>query len=577
MYAALSSNSPFSRIETHGTLPTALRKVAERPCKSAGVISDHRTLSYAELDIAARRLARTLIASGVSPGDRIALHRRNGAELIIGYFACFYAGAIAVPVNTRFKAAEIEYVLGHSGASIYIGEPELFKEIEGIRPRLATVRRFIVEPGDFDDCQHLAVLAALPIVAADRPAVILYTSGSAARPKGVVHTHRTLLSAARGVGLKENDVAVIATPMVHAAGLVTLIACVDAAAGAALVAGFEPDTVLDTIERHRGTFLVGMPVGYRALIDAQSSRPRDLPAATRYLASGDSVPPGLKEDFARCFGRPLREAFGTTETGLIAVSGCVAASRLDTFGRAIPGVEIAVTDENGAPAPLGATGEMIVRSPALMVGYWNNPAASEAAFTDGWYRTGDLVSEDFDGNLHFHGRKKDVIVRGGSNLSPQEIEAALYEHPAVLEAGVVGEPDLLWGQRVVAFVARRPGHRVAAAELTAFVAARVAAYRVPEEIVFLGVLPKSATGKILRRALRKPGDLNPPRAAPASAVTERPAAAIEPVATSEPAVEQDAPARTSAPYGDGEALWRWFVVAWLAAGYVLTGVAYFLG
>jgi acyl-CoA synthetase (AMP-forming)/AMP-acid ligase II len=515
------------------------------------LICDRRTLSFPELDIAARRLARNLIASGAYPGDRVALHMRNGPELAIGYFGCFYAGAIAVPVNMRLKGPEIEYVLCHSGASIYLGETGFAAEIEEIRPRLKSIRRFIVEPEDFDDCRDRSALASLPIVAADRSAVILYTSGATARPKkGVVHTHRTLLSAARGFGLREDDVAVIATPMTHASGLMTLIASVDAAASAVICASLEPDAVLDAVARHRGTVMLGMPSTYRAMIEAQAALPRDLPATTRYLASGESTWPGLKEDFARRFGRPLREVFGTTETGLIAVSGCTATSRLDTCGRAIPGVEIAVTDENGDPTPLGVTGEMIVRSGAMTDGYWDDPTATEEAFIDGWYRTGDLVSLDLDGSLRFYGRKGEVIVRDGSNVSPQEIEAALCEHPAVLEAGVIGEPDFRSGERVVAFVNRRRGHNVTADELIAFVAARVAPHTVPEEIVFLGVLPRDATGKIVRRALRRSGDGS------GFVAPQRP---------------------PQAPDSRVKAFWRWFMAASVVAGYLLTGVASYLG
>ncbi|HLZ81998.1 MAG TPA: AMP-binding protein [Caulobacteraceae bacterium] len=561
----------LSSFGAYGTLTTTLRKAAEWPPKTSGIICANLTLSYPELDVSARRLAKNLIASGVCPGDRIALHMHNGLQLATGYFACFYAGAIAVPVNTRLKGPEIEYVLGHSGASIYIGEPGLVDEIEAIRPRLANIRRFIVAPEDFEDNRDRSAPASLPIVAADRPAVILYTSGTTARPKGVVHTHRTLLNASRGCGLAADDVAVVVTPMVHAAGLATLIASVAAGASAVIPERLDADAVLDAIANHGGTFLLAMPVTYRALIAAQSARPRDLPVATRYLASGDSVPPALKEEFARCFGRPLREVFGATETGMIAAGAGVATSHLDVFGRAIPGVDIAVVNDDGDPVPLGATGEMIVRSAAVTVGYWNNPAATEEAIADGWYRTGDLVSEDFDGNLRFHGRKKEIIVRGGSNISPQEIEAVLYEHPAVQEAGVIGESDPLWGERVVAFVSRRRGHAATAEELIAFVAARVAAYKVPEEIVFLDVLPKGASGKILRRSLQRPGGRR-------GESSGRPVGRLfgrwrrgpdgQLVCTPEP---------KRARAWEFEGVWCWFAVAWLAAGYVLTGVAYFLG
>jgi long-chain acyl-CoA synthetase len=210
----------------------------------------------------------------------------------------------------------------------------------------------------------------------------------------------------------------------------------------------------------------------------------------------------LKSEFARCFGRPLHEGFGITETGLIATNWSAASSPAGSFGRAVPGVDIEVANANGEPVAAGTVGEMIVRSAGNMAGYWNDCGAAEKAIKDRWFYTGDLVWQDCDGNLYFHGRKKEIIVRGGSNISPQEVEAVLYQHPGVREAGVAGVPDAIWGERVVAFVNQRAGQMVTADELIGFVAKRLAAYKTPEEIVFLDSLPKNAAGKIQRRALR---------------------------------------------------------------------------
>ena len=485
-------------------LASSLRgAVALFPNKPA-IIFDGRTLSYLELDREAQRRALTLIAAGVGPGDLVALHMDNGSELAVGYFACFYAGAIAVPVNTRMKGPEIEYVLAHSGASIYVGQPDLFREVADIRARFPGIRRFTVDWRALEVSVGESTAGTLPAVAADRPAAILYTSGSTARPKGVVHTHRSLLLAAvRWFSLARDDIVVIITPMVHAAGFMTLLAVVNAGATAVLVERFDPDAVLDAIEHHRGTYLLGMPVMYRALIAAQGARPREVGSARRYLAGGDAVPPALQSEFARCFGRPLHEVFGTTETGPIAANWSSAANCIGSFGCAVPGVDIKVADANGKPVPPGAMGEMIVRSPANMAGYWNDQDMTKTALRDSWFHTGDLVRQESDGYLWFQGRRKEIIVRGGSNISPQEVEAVLYQHAGVWDAGVVGVPDANWGERVVAYVSRRPGQAVTADELVAFVAKRLAAYKTPEEIVFLDDLPKSAAGKVLRRALRE--------------------------------------------------------------------------
>jgi long-chain acyl-CoA synthetase len=485
------------------SLVSPLRTAAARLPNKPAVIFAGKSLTYREFDLEAQRLALKLISSGVSPGDRVALHMYNGSELAISYVACFYAAAIAVPVNTRMKAPEIEYVLQHSGSSFYLGQPELFQEIWEIQPRLPEVRQFSVDWRNLAVCSDRLGATELPVVTADRPAVILYTSGTTARPKGVVHTHRSLLHGARGFNIGGNDVAAIITPMVHAAGLMGLVASIDAAATAVVVARFDPDDVLDAVARHGATYLFGMPVMFRALIAAQRAQPRDVDSGDRYLAGGDAVPPALQAEFAQCFGRPLREAFGATETGMIAVNSSETAGHVGSFGPAVPDVDIAVADENGKPAPPGVVGEMLVRSAGNMIEYWNDEGATEKALKDGWFHTGDLVYADSDGYLWFQGRKKEIIVRGGSNISPQEVEAIIYQHAGVRDAGVVGMPDALWGERVVAFVSRRSDQPVTEDELIAFVAKRLAVYKTPEEVVFLDDLPKSAAGKVMRRSLRE--------------------------------------------------------------------------
>jgi long-chain acyl-CoA synthetase len=300
-----------------------------------------------------------------------------------------------------------------------------------------------------------------------------------------------------------DDIAIIMTLMVHAAGFMTLLSSINAAATAVLIERFEAEAVLDAIERHRGTYVYGMSVMYRALIADQSARPRDVHSGRRYFASGDAVPPALKSEFAQRFGRPLYEVFATTENALIAINYSATEPYIGSLGWAIPGVDIDVVDDNGKPACIDTVGELIVRSASNLIGYWNDPVATRAAFTENWFHTGDLVRRSSDGYLWFAGRKKEIIVRGGSNISPQEVEAVLYEHAGVREAGVVGIPDPILGHRVVAYVSLRPDQTVAADELIAFVGERLAAYKTPEEIIFVDDVPKGAAGKVLRRALRE--------------------------------------------------------------------------
>jgi long-chain acyl-CoA synthetase len=484
-------------------LSSLLGEAAARHSEKTALIGERSAMSYAEVTLKAQAVARDLLAFGAEPGSRIALHMRNGTAIAICYFACFYAGMIAVPINTRMKAPEIDYVLEHSGASIYIGQDQLFREINGASSRLSRMRQLVVDADNLKPGGAGTSAVPLPTTLPEQPAAILYTSGSTAHPKGVVHTHFSLLHAAKGFGVVEHDVVTLITPMVHSAAFMTLIAAIQARATAVAVTAFESNAVLDAIEQHRGTYLLGMPAMYSALISAQRTRLRDLSSMSRFFAGGDSVPLELQREFLDCMGEPLREIFGTTENGLIAANFSSEPCHQGSFGRARPSVDVAVVDADGALLPAGSAGEMIVRSRATMIGYWNDPKETGRALKDGWFHTGDLVRQSRDGYLWFVGRQKEIIVTGGSNVSPQEVEAVLYQHPQVREAGVIGIADRTRGERVVAFVSCTPGARVKPNQLISFVAHRLAAYKTPEQIVFLDELPKSVAGKVQRRALRE--------------------------------------------------------------------------
>jgi long-chain acyl-CoA synthetase len=464
---------------------------------------ENRVLTYAEFDIQARRFACQLIASGVNPGDRIALHMRNAAEIAIAYFACFYAGAIAVPINTRMKAPEIEYVIEHSGCSTYIGQSNPVEGLEEVWSRFPGVRQVLFNDLERDVCSNYVPAVALPTVRADDPAIILYTSGSTARPKGVVHSHRSFLNAARGLSISGDDVVMIVMSMTHSMGLAMLLAGTAAGATSIVVTQFDADLLLDAIAGHGGTYMVGVPAMYRLLITAQEARPRDVTSIRRWLATGDTLATALQNDFTRQYGRPLHEIYGTTETGMIATNWACGTNRDGSFGRAAPEVEVVIIDSNRDPAPPGTEGEMVVRSTATMLGYWKDEAATAAALIDGWFQTGDLAQQNQDGYLWFRGRKKEIIISGDANVSPLEVEGILYQHSSVREAGVVGATDALLGERVVAFVSCWPRLKVTANELIAFVEKRLAAYKVPGEIVFVESLPKNAIGKVDRRTLRE--------------------------------------------------------------------------
>jgi acyl-CoA synthetase (AMP-forming)/AMP-acid ligase II len=420
-------------------------------------------------------------------------------EVVVALLACFHAGLVAVPVNTRFKPPEIQYVLDHSRPRLCLSELPFAAAVKKIQAEVPGLSAIYTElppavPGPDPETPP-----------SDGPALILYTSGTTARPKGVTHTLRTLLASAETTvrwGLDDSTVTAIAVPIMHTAGLNALLLPTLVMGGSvALLPTFDAAGLLDLIESRRCTHTLGLPAGMQCVAAEQEQRPRDLNSMRHWVSGGDTVPVSLQQRWERVCGRPLIEGYAMSESLLIACNP-PASIRPGSIG--IPGakVEIQAIDLEGTPVPDGEIGELAVRSPANFVGYWNDPEATAQTLVEGWLRTGDLGRRDVEGYFWFEGRRKEVIIRGGSNISPQEVEGALLQHASVMEAGVVGVPDDVYGECVAAFVALRERCSVCESELREFTRQRLADYKVPERISFLPVLPKGPTGKVQRRVLR---------------------------------------------------------------------------
>lgn len=496
-------------------LVTGLRRRCDRgPDKLAVICGDH-SWTCAEFDRLTDFVAGRLLCAGITPGARIAFHLLNLPELALGYVGCLKAGAIAVPVNTRLKAREIEYVLRHSGAACYIGQPDLYSEVTGLRKQVPDLRRlYLIGDGSSVDgersfgelLQPLPMPVSLPPIAADQAAAILYTSGTTANPKGVTHSHETLAQIARamrGLQVDENQVVIVITSMAHMVGFGMLfLASLLNGATVVLLPRIEPLSVLQAFQRHRCSCTFGLPTQFHALAQAQSATPHDVSSGRFYFCGGDSVSPALQEAFERAMGQSVCEAYGGTEAVPLTYNrpGRV---RVGSIGQAAEGVRIRLLDNQGQDVALGDVGEICIQSTVLMMGYWNDPEATTKAIREGWFHTGDLARCDADGYYWFAGRTKQIIIRGGSNISPQEVESVLQDHPLVREAAVVGRPDRVWGEIVVAYVVLELGQSLPEAQLIAFARARMAAYKTPEHVVFMVALPKTATGKLDRRSLRE--------------------------------------------------------------------------
>ncbi len=482
------------------------------PGKTALIFGEN-AWTYAELDTLTDRLAANLLAQGLEPGDRVALHMSNCPELVFSYYGCFKVGAIAVPINERMEPSEIEYFLQHSEARFYIGQPDVYQKVLPIRPHLPQLHQCYVtgesQPPDAGSFQDLLAAPSrtieLPAVEPGQVAVILYTSGTTARPKGVTHTHETLhymTGLAEQLGMSRERVAAVLLPMTHIAGFMYPIFSATVGATLVLPAGSDPQTILETLERHRCTFMGTLPVQCQALVACQTATPYDISPEMRFTAGGDTVPTALQERFVRAFSLPLNELLGMTEM-LPITWNPPGKMRTGSIGVPLEGVLLRVVDADGNEVKSGEVGELTVKSPGTTIGYWNNPEATAETLREGWLYTGDLVKQDAEAYYWFAGRKKELIIRGGSNISPQEVEAVLYQHPAVAEAGVIGIPDETWGEVVAAYVARKEGVSATEAELIEFAKEQAAAHKVPEKVFFLPSLPKNPVGKVQRRALKE--------------------------------------------------------------------------
>ncbi len=484
------------------TLGEMLHLSAVRNPRKPAIICDEQIVSYEALNASTDALARWLLQQGLEPGDRVAIHWMNSIETVNLYFACFKAGLIAVPVNNRLKAPEIAYILDHSKAKLCFSQPSLAplsEEVRGECPALLAIHtrlpKLKAAPGGH----------ALPKLTPDRIAAVLYTSGTTARPKGVMHTHISLIGTTElmaSLGFDETHVPLAVTQMVHIAALAcALLPGLRCGCTVVLMPTFDAAKAVDLIERWRCSAMLILPAMLRFMVEEQANRARDVTSMRLCLAGGDTVPVTLQERFQQFFGFRVRELFGMTETVPVT---CIQedAPRVGSMGRALDILETRVADLAGNVLGDGQVGELQVQSPANCVGYWENHDATRATFLHGWLRTGDLVRRDPDGFYWFEGRLKQIIVRGGSNISPQEVEEPLYHHPAVLEVGVIGMPDPAHGEKVIAFVALRDGHRATEEELKDFARARIADYKIPERILFLPALPKGLTGKVQRRDLK---------------------------------------------------------------------------
>lgn len=462
-----------------------------------------RTWTFREVTEASDRRATTLSTKGVTAGDLIGLLMPNRPEWLFWFAAVSRLGGIAVPINPAYTETEIRSILGFA-------RPRLLVLDEGLAGAwdTRTLREYagdILLAGDQAEKPPPAELPGAPDAA---PAVIYFSSGSTGSPKGIVHSNRNLdliVQAARTTwSLGPGDSLLVAMPLAFVyASVVGCLTALSAGATIVLQDRFRAEEAVELIAAGQLTVIMGVPSMFRVLVDAGAG----LPQRGRLrlcVTAGDLLSPALDREFERAFGCPLFDFYGLTEAPHIVahVPGQDQRSRPLSCGRPLPGVTARVVAENGHDARAGEVGELLVRASWLFLEYFRDPAATGAALRDGWFWTGDLVRRDDDGYLYLVERKKELIKRSGFNVLPSEVEEVIREVPGVAEVAVVGVPDELHGQRVKAFVVRATGGAVSADDILATCHRRLAKYKIPEAIEFLGELPKGPTGKVLKKLLR---------------------------------------------------------------------------
>ena len=487
------------------------RNAADNPDRVAIHLGD-QTTSYSELDDQSTRVAGLLAARGIAPGTPIGIMLPNVPEFASVYYGILRTGAVVVPMNPLLKAREIAYYLGDSGAPVIFAWHVTAPEVE-IGAKEAGAEAILVDPATFPDI--LATASPAPQVidrAAYDTAVVLYTSGTTGHPKGAELTHANLInnvevSAADLFQLGPDDLIFGGLPLFHAFGQTcTLNAAIMTGASLTVLPRFDAAKALEILADQRVTIFAGVPTMFSALLHVPDRSDYDVSALRLCISGGAAMPVEVLRQFEDAFDCIVLEGYGLSETSPVASFNHPGRERKPgSIGTPIRGVEMRVVDASGAEVPQGEVGEIAIRGHNIMKGYLNRPdATAEAVSADGWFRTGDIGRVDEDGYYYIVDRKKDLIIRGGYNIYPREIEEVLYEHPEVAEAAVVGIPHPELGEEVGAAVALKPGATVTTDELRSYVKSQVAAYKYPRRVWIVDALPKGPTGKILKKEITVP-------------------------------------------------------------------------
>ncbi|MBM7647591.1 long-chain acyl-CoA synthetase [Bacillus ectoiniformans] len=487
-----------------------------------------QTSTYAELDQAVTQFASSLHSLGIKKGDHIALLLGNSPHFVISLYGAMRAGVTVIPINPIYSPEEISYILSNGDVKAVVMLDLLLPLAEKISLQLPNVHHFIVcdsndEKAKAFDVTEFSILPKMktfsrllssdhskfecPLLDDEETAVILYTSGTTGKPKGAMLTHKNLYSNARDIGeylkITKEDRVVTVLPMFH-------VFCLSVALNAPMIQGatmlilprFSPKDVFASVMNHQATVFAGVPTMYNFLLQYPEGQSEDLASLRLCISGGASMPVALLEKFEEKFKTVISEGYGLSEASPVTCFNPLDKGRkAGSIGCSIVNVENKVVNELGEEVPLGQVGELIVKGPNVMKGYYKMPEETAAAIKEGWLYTGDLAKKDEDGYFYIVDRKKDLVIVGGYNVYPREVEEVLYNHPDIIEAAVLGVPDPNYGEAVLAFVVSK-NPALTEQEIFDYCRNSLADYKLPKSIEFLEELPKNTTGKILRRALK---------------------------------------------------------------------------
>ena len=481
-----------------------------------------QSITFAELDRRANQVANGLIAAGVRPQARIAILSKNVPAFFELWLGAAKADIVLVPVNFRLAPPEVAFVIADAGADMLFVGSDFYPLVEKVAHEMKSVRRIIALEAPHNSWVNYSDwLAAQPIddpampIAPEHCAIQMYTSGTTGHPKGAQLSHANLMPLAQG-GLRhlgewhENDVNLVCMPLFHIGGSGWALIGFYRGIDTVLMRDADPGAILRLIPEYRITKAFMVPALLLFLLQHPQCRTTDFSSLEVIVYGASPAPVDLVRNALKVFGCGLAQVYGLTET-----TGAITylppedhdekvPDRLKSCGKAMHGVEIRAVDANGNEVATGEVGEIVTRSPQNMLGYWNQPEATRRAIRNDWFHTGDAGYFDKDGYIYIYDRVKDMIISGGENIYPAEVESVLFSHPAVADVAVIGVPDDKWGEAVKAIIVKRSGAEVTPEELITFARQRIAGYKAPRSIDFVETLPRTPTGKILKRELRKP-------------------------------------------------------------------------